>query len=69
MLYRIPLILLIGGLILGMQIFNYNKELFSTLLPLGLILTYIFLAFTLLKKKKQNTSSHPEIIFVKPSQN
>ncbi len=69
MLYGIPLILLIGGLILGMQIFNDNKELFSTLLATGLILIYIFLAFILSKKNKQNTSSYAEIVFVKPLQN
>lgn len=69
MLYGIPLILLIGGLILGMQIFNDDKELFSTLLSIGLILIYIFLAFILSKNNKQNTSSYPEIVFVKPLQN
>ena len=64
MLYGVPLILLIGGLFLGLQIFNNNQELFSTLLSIGLISIYVLFAFISSKKNKQTTSSYPEIVFV-----
>lgn len=67
MLYGVPLILLIGGLFLGMQTFNNNKELFSTLLSIGLISIYVLFAFIFSKKNKQNLSSYPEIVFVRHS--
>lgn len=63
-LYGIPLVLLIGGLFLGMQIFNGNKELLSTLFSFGLITVYSFFLFVYYRKKKHNTASFPEIIFV-----
>jgi sigma-E factor negative regulatory protein RseC len=68
MLYGIPLILLIGGLFFGMQIFNYNKELFSSLMAFGFVLFYALFLFILFKNKKQTISSYPEIVFVNHSQ-
>lgn len=69
MLYGIPLILLIGGLFLGMQIFSSNTELFSTLLAIGLISFYLMFAFIFSKRGKSKSSSYPEIVFVKTMQN
>lgn len=69
MLYGIPLILLIGGLFLGMQIFTNNKELFSTLLSIGLISIYSWVAYIFLTRNKKKSISYPEIIFVKTMQN
>lgn len=64
MLYGIPLILLIGGLFLGMQIFASNKELLSTLLSIGIILIYLFISYVFSKRSKQNSSLYPEITVV-----
>lgn len=61
-LYGIPLILLLVGIFIGMEIFESNKELFSSLLAIGLVTIYsIFLS---LISKKEKTGSYPEIIFV-----
>lgn len=64
MIYGIPLILLIGGLLLGMQIFNGSKELLSTLFALGLITVYTFFLFVFYRKRNHIISSYPKIIFV-----
>ncbi|HEX7357605.1 MAG TPA: SoxR reducing system RseC family protein [Ignavibacteriaceae bacterium] len=64
LLYGVPLILLIGGLFLGMQIFSNNKELFSTLLSIGCISFYMLFVYFFSRKSKQNTASYPEIVFV-----
>jgi len=69
LLYGIPLILLLSGLLIGMQIFTGNKEFYSTLLSLVLILLYILEAYMISKKSKQKISSHPEIVFIKTSLN
>ncbi|HSW55044.1 MAG TPA: SoxR reducing system RseC family protein [Ignavibacteriaceae bacterium] len=69
LLYGIPVIILISGLLIGMQIFNNNKELFSTLLSFGFISIYMFFVFIFSKRNTQNASSYPEITFVKTIKN
>lgn len=64
MLYGIPLILLIGSLFLGMQIFSNNKELFSTLLSIGFISFYMLFVYLFSRRSKQYSASYPEIVFV-----
>ncbi|NWG29713.1 MAG: SoxR reducing system RseC family protein [Ignavibacteriaceae bacterium] len=61
-LYGIPLILLLAGIFFGMEIFKSDKELFSSLLAVGLVAVYSVFLFLLSKKKK--TRSYPKIIFV-----
>jgi sigma-E factor negative regulatory protein RseC len=51
-LYGLPLIILILGLFIGFNIFNSQKELFSTLLSIVLLAVYFFLIKTLLDKFK-----------------
>lgn len=51
-LYGLPLIILILGLIMGFNIFDSQKELFSTLLSIVLLAVYFFLIKTLLDKFK-----------------
>ncbi|MDT3695408.1 MAG: SoxR reducing system RseC family protein [Ignavibacterium sp.] len=53
-LYGIPLILLLTGLLIGMKIFAINKELLSTLLSIGLIVLYIPVVFSISRRKKQD---------------
>ncbi len=69
LLYGIPLILLLGGLLIGMQMFISNKELLSTLLSIVLIAFYLLIVFIISKRNKQKTASHPKIVFVKTSLN
>lgn len=64
LIYGIPLILLLAGLFLGMQVFQINKELFSTLLAVGLVLAYTSFILFVDKKKKHNVRSYPQIVFV-----
>ncbi len=64
LIYGIPLILILAGLFLGMQVFQINKELFSTLLALGLVLAYTSIILFVDKKKKHNVRSYPQIVFV-----
>lgn len=64
MLYGVPLILLVGSIFIGMQIFTYNKELFSALMGFGLVSIYSFLFLIVSKHKRQNISSYPDIVFV-----
>lgn len=61
-LYGIPLALLLTGIFAGMEIFQTNKELNSSLLGIGLISIYALAMFLFSKKIK--TSSYPEIVFV-----
>jgi sigma-E factor negative regulatory protein RseC len=62
MLYGIPLILLLAGIFIGMEIFKSNIELFSSLLAIGLVVVYSVFLFLLSKKEK--TGHFPKIIFV-----
>ncbi|MBK7500650.1 MAG: SoxR reducing system RseC family protein [Ignavibacteriales bacterium] len=59
-----PLILILAGLFLGMQVFQINKELFSTLLAVGLVLAYTSIILFVDKKKKHDIRSYPQIVFV-----
>ena len=68
LLYGIPLILLLAGIFIGLQIFSSNAELFATLLSLGLISIYVAASSIYSKKKKTKSSSYPEIIFVNSQQ-
>lgn len=69
LLYGIPLIILIAGIFIGLQIFSFNKELFSTLLAIGLISLYSLGLFLYSKQNKNKTASYPEITFVSHPQN
>lgn len=51
-LYGLPLIILILGLFIGFNIFNSQKELFSTVLAIALLAVYFLLIKTLLDKFK-----------------
>lgn len=68
LIYGIPLILLMIGLIIGMQIFQSNKELFSTIISIVLVLCYIFIVLFVDKKRKNRTRSYPKIVFVSTRQ-
>lgn len=69
LLYGIPLIILVAGIFIGLQIFTINKELFSSLLAVGLISIYSLGLFLYTTKSKIKTSSYPEITFVSHPQN
>ena len=62
MLYGIPLILLLAGIFLGLEIFKTNMELYSSLFAMGLVLIYML--FILLFRRKEKNTSYPEIVFV-----
>jgi sigma-E factor negative regulatory protein RseC len=64
LIYGIPLILLLAGLIAGMKLFNNNKEIFSTLLSIGLVSLYLLMFWFWGKKKNPKAKNYPEIIFV-----
>lgn len=64
LIYGMPLILILAGLFLGMQVFQINKELFSTLLAVGLVSTYTSVILLVDKKKKHDRKSYPQIVFV-----
>jgi len=64
LIYGMPLILILAGLFLGMHVFQINKELFSTLLAVGLVLAYTSIILFVDKKKKHDIRSYPQIVFV-----
>lgn len=66
MLYGIPLILIIFGIVIGMDFFQNTKlpELLSFLFGIGLNALY-FGGFFLLEKNKQMPPTVPQITFVK----
>lgn len=64
LIYGMPLILILAGLFLGMQVFQINKELFSTLLAVGLVSAYTSVILFVDKKKKHDRRSYPQIVFV-----
>lgn len=61
-LYGMPLLLLIAGIFIGMEVFTVNKELFSTLLATGLVGVYALILWFISGKDKHD--SFPEIISV-----
>jgi sigma-E factor negative regulatory protein RseC len=61
-LYGIPLILLLAGIFTGYEIFEENKEFYSSLFAISLVSVYALYMFLFSKKEKLN--SYPEIIFV-----
>ena len=64
LLYGIPLLLLMVGLVVGLNIFNSSRELFATVFSLGLISVYVFIFLLFSRIRKNKTSSYPEIVFV-----
>jgi sigma-E factor negative regulatory protein RseC len=62
LIYGIPLVLMLFGVFIGMKLFNTNKELYSSLLGVGLVSIYA-LAIVLFSRKEK-ISSYPEIVFV-----
>lgn len=67
-MYGIPLILLIAGIFIGLEIFDTNKELLSTILSAGIISVYALIIYFINKKENNILSSYPEIIFVRSIQ-
>lgn len=61
-LYGIPLVLLLAGIFIGLEVFESNKELFSSLLGVGMVTVYALYMF--LFSKNEKIDSYPEIIFV-----
>lgn len=65
MLYGVPLILLLAGIFIGLEIFQTNMELYSSLFAMGLV--FIYMLFMLLFRRKEKITSYPEIVFVSSS--
>lgn len=61
-IYGIPLLLLLAGIFIGSEIFEKNKELYSSLFAVGCVAVYALYMF--LFTKKDNITSYPEIVFV-----
>lgn len=61
-LYGVPLLLLLAGIFIGFEIFETNKELYSSLFAMVLVGIYAFYIF--LFSKKDKVKSYPEIVFV-----
>lgn len=64
MIYGIPLALLLLGLIIGMNVFIENKEIYSTFISFGLATGYLFLFWMIGKKEKWSSKNYPKITFV-----
>lgn len=64
-LYGIPLLLILAGIVVGMNLFTSNKEVYSTIL--GIILSGLYLIIISLTSKKANYNSYPEIFQLKKS--
>lgn len=64
LIYGMPLILILAGLFFGMQFFQIHKEIFSTLLAVGLVSIYILIINFIDKKRNSRLQSYPEIVFV-----
>jgi sigma-E factor negative regulatory protein RseC len=64
LIYGLPLLLMIFGLILGYRIFEHNKEILSTILAFGLIVIYALIFLLVDKKSHHNFKGYPEIVFV-----
>lgn len=65
MLYGIPLMLLLSGIFIGLEIFQTNMELYSSLFAMGLV--FIYMLFMLLFRRIEKITSYPEIVFVSSS--
>lgn len=65
LLYGVPLILLLAGIFIGLEMFYINKELYSSLFAIGLVSIYVL--FMLLFTKKDKEASYPVIVFVSSS--
>lgn len=61
-IYGVPLILLLLGILIGMNLFKTDKELFSSLSGIGLVSVYAILMSIFSKKSK--AKPYPEIIFL-----
>ncbi len=61
-LYGIPLVLLVGGIVLGLNLFN-NSELYASLL--GMTATTIYYFGLFLISKRSERIKLPKIIFIK----
>lgn len=64
LIYGMPLILVLAGLFIGMQVFQIHKELFSTFLAIGSVSIYILIILFIDKKRNYHFQSYPEIVFV-----
>ncbi|MBK7631704.1 MAG: SoxR reducing system RseC family protein [Ignavibacteriales bacterium] len=68
-IYGIPLVLLLLGLIIGMNVFHENKEIYSTFFSFVLATSYLFIFWMIGKKEKWSSNNYPEIIFVSSKAN
>jgi sigma-E factor negative regulatory protein RseC len=68
LIYGVPLILILAGLFFGIRFFDTNKELFSSLTALALVIIYISIVLLVDKKSNREIRSYPKIIFVSSSQ-
>ena len=64
LVYGIPLLLILAGLFFGMQVFQSNKEILSSLTAFTLVSIYISIILFVHKKRKHEIRTYPEIIFV-----
>ena len=62
-LYGLTLLLILAGIVVGMNLFTSNKEVYSTIL--GITLSGIYLIIISLTSKKTNYTSYPEIFSLK----
>jgi sigma-E factor negative regulatory protein RseC len=67
LLYGIPLILLLAGLLIGYKIFQNNQELCSALLSISLILIYVFGMIIYNRNKRLSINFYPQIIYLSSS--
>ena len=66
-LYGFPLILLLISIFIGMNLFNDNKEIFSTLIAISLTGIYFLIIHFFIKNPESRIKSYPEIILVNRS--
>jgi positive regulator of sigma E activity len=66
-LYGFPLVLLLIGIFIGMNLFNNNKEIFSSLLTICLTGVYFLIIHLFTENPKSRIKSYPEIILVNRS--
>lgn len=63
-LYGIPLLLILGGIFFGMNFFNDDKEIYSSLLGISLLIIYYAAIYFISKTTHESSAFIPEIIFV-----
>ena len=64
LLYGLPLLILVGGIILGMNLIEENSEVISSAIGFSLLGIYLLLVYLILNSKKIKNNFQPKIIFV-----